>query len=430
MLREPATHTHWLRRAACAGLGLATMSLVSCGSGGDLSNTGGGNDPGNGGGTGGGVSGPGEPGVPLGWAPEFTVENDSSSERTETVLASVPFPFGHHTDTEELVVSGHQTGWRVLQRWRDGSIRVAQAQFTDTFGPSETKTYYVAGGSLSQSGSFVQNSWVANAAGSLQIGAEVLDTFDVSYRSFASGEGETLTETPLHRVKRHRTYHTAASGGIGRDYLTSTFYLQEFRDVPVVVVDWVLGNDYHGSDAPNGSTDPNMYALGGADINEACFLVGGESVTPLPFRASHNEIDAGQSLSGGLTGFEVLSDSWMGDGQTRRYRFVLYVAHQNADPVDIQRWSDTAQAIQEDPLYPLATHDSWNTTGSLGLLGGPLGPPSAMADSETPATSRPPLHSEAETRLMTVIALARQGDYDRAIDDLSLIHISEPTRPY
>ena len=78
----------------------------------------------------------------------------------------------------------------------------------------------------------MQNAWVANAAGSLQIGAEVLDTFNVSYRSFTSGGGETLAETPLHRVKRHRTYHTAASGGIGRDYLTSTFYLQEFRDVP------------------------------------------------------------------------------------------------------------------------------------------------------------------------------------------------------
>ena len=64
---------------------------------------------------------------------------------------------------------------------------------------------------------------------------------------------------------------------------------------------------------------------------------------------------------------------------------------------------------------------------ALGLLGGPLGAPSAMADSETPATSRPPLHSEAETRLMTVIALARRGDYDRAIDDLSDLIDERPT---
>ena len=385
MLRELATHAHYLRRLACAGIGLTILSLAGCGSGGGLESNSGGNEPGNGSepGSGGGVGGPGEPGAPLGWAPEFTVENDSSSERTETILASVPFPFGHHMHTEELVVSGHQTGWRVLQRWRDGSIRVAQAQFTDTLGPNEQKAYHVAGGSPSQSGSFVQNAWVANAAGSLQIGAEVLDTFNVSYRSFTSGGGETLTETPLHRVKRHRTYHTAASGGIGRDYLTSTFYLQEFRDVPVVVVDWVLGNDYLGSDSPNGSLDPNMYALGGADINEARFLVGGQGVTPLPFRASHNEIESGQSVAGGLTGFEVMSNSWIGDGQTRRYRFVLYVAHQNASPGDIQRWSDTAQAMQATPLYPLATHQSWNTTGSLGLLGGPIaGPTNSWARAE------------------------------------------------
>ena len=132
MLRELATHAHYLRRLACAGIGLTILSLAGCGSGGGLESNGGGNEPGNGSepGSGGGVGGPGEPGAPLGWAPEFTVENDSSSERTETILASVPFPFGHHMHTEELVVSGHQTGWRVLQRWRDGSIRVAPVSYT------------------------------------------------------------------------------------------------------------------------------------------------------------------------------------------------------------------------------------------------------------------------------------------------------------
>jgi hypothetical protein len=361
------------------------LLLAGCGSGGGTaSNIGGGG--GNGGGdpgTGGGPGAPGEPGVPLGWTPEFTVENATASERTETILASVPFPFGHHVTTDALVVSGHQTAWRVLQRWRDGSIRVAQAQFTDTLAANQTKTYHVAGGSQALVGSFQQNAWVANAQSSLQLGAEVRDTFDVAYRAFATGAGEVLTETPIHRVARHRAYHLAASGGIGRDYLTSTFYVQEFRDVPVVVVDWVLGNDYLGSDNPGGATDRNLFALGGVDVNEARFLVGGTGVTALPFRPSQNAIEAGQSAGGGLTGFRVMQGDWIGDGQTRRYRFVLPVIHPNATVGDSQRWNATAQAMVTMPQYPLATHASWNTTGSLGLLGGPIaGPGDSWARAE------------------------------------------------
>lgn len=286
------------------------MLFAGCGSGGGERGLA--SDPGSGGGPG----APGEPGVPLGWTPEFQVTNFATSERTETLLASVPFPFGHHTSTGSLVVAGHQTAWRVLQRWRDGSIRVAQAQFTDALAAGQTKTYSVAGGTPSLGGSFTRNTWVTTVLPTLQIGAEVRDAFNVAYRSFTSGTGEVLAETPLQRVARHRTYHTATSGGIGHDSLTSTFYVQEFRDVPVVVVDWVLGNDYLGSDAPNGSSDRNLYPLGGVDVDEARFLCGGQGVTALPFRPTQNAIDAGASVGGGLTGFRVLNQDWLGDGQT------------------------------------------------------------------------------------------------------------------
>jgi hypothetical protein len=60
--------------------------------------------------------------------------------------------------------------------------------------------------------------------------------------------------------------------GINRDFLSSTFYVTEFRDQPVVMVDWLLGNDYLGADFPNGSTDPNKYPLGSIDVNAAAFL--------------------------------------------------------------------------------------------------------------------------------------------------------------
>ena len=380
----PATNANLLLRAIVAGLALAPLTLLtSCGAGGEeRSLTGGPGNPGNPG-SGGGPGASGEPGVPLGWTPEFKVTNDATTERTETVLASVPFPFGHHQSTASLVVSGHQTAWRVLQRWRDGSIRVAQAQFTDTLAAGETKTYQVAGGTPSLSGSFTRNTWVTTAAPTLQIGAEVRDTFNVAYRAFTSGDGEILTQTPLHRVARHRTYHTASSGGIGRDSLTSTFYVQEFREVPVVIVDWVLGNDYLGADNPAGSTNRNLYPLGGVDINEARFVCGGQGVTALPFRPTFNAIEAGTNLGSGLTGFRVLNNDWLGDGQTRRYRFVLQVVPPGASQTDATRWQQTAQAIVGVPTYPLATHASWSTTGSLGLLGGPIaGPANAWARAE------------------------------------------------
>ncbi len=365
-----APHATSLRHAVFTSVVAGLLFLSGCSSGGDTrSNSGG--PPGNGGGPG----APGEPGVPLGWTPQFTVTNDGTAERTETILVSVPFPIGHHQDTSQLVVSGHQTAWRVLQRWRDGSIRVAQAQFTDTLAASQTKTYSVAGGSQSLNGSFTRNAWVSNAAPTLQIGAEVRDTFQVAYRAFATSGAEVLTETPVHRVQRYRTYHTAAAGGIGRDYLTSTFYVQEFRDVPVVIVDWVLGNDYLGTDNPAGSSNRNLYPIGGVDVNEARFLVGGIGVTPLPFRPTQNAIEAPQALGSGLTGFRVMNNEWIGDGQTRRYRFVLSVIHPSASPTDNQRWSSTAQAMVAVPTYPLATWSSWNTTGSLGLLGGPIAGP-------------------------------------------------------
>ena len=45
--------------------------------------------------------------------------------------------------------------------------------------------------------------------------------------------------------------------------------------MPVVIVDWVLGNDYLGADNPAGSSNRNLYPLGGVDINEARFVCGG-----------------------------------------------------------------------------------------------------------------------------------------------------------
>src|SRR5262249_49923352 len=145
----------------------------------------------------------------------------------------------------------------------------------------------------------------------------------VAYRATWQAATEVVQETPLVRVQRHRGYHRSTGApGIRRDYLTSTFYVTEFRDQPVALVDWVLGNDYLGADDPHGSHDPNLYPLGGVDVRAAMFLQRGSDLA-LPYRPATEAIAPGAPTADGFTAFPVLQDTFLGDGQTRRYRFLL-----------------------------------------------------------------------------------------------------------
>ncbi len=359
---------------------LCLALLAACsGSGGDTGNSGG--DPGSGGGGGGGGGGSGNP---LAVVLEFSVANSASIDRTETIRASVPFPRGGYPSLANLIVSGFQTAWLPMQTWPDGTVKVAQAQFTDTLLAGSTKTYHVARDETAQTGPFVRNAWVGQAA-AMQIGAEVRDTFSVTYRALASGAGTVVQETPFVQTKRWRTYHTASSGGIGRDYLSSMFYTTEFRDLPFVVVDWVLGNDYLGTDnIPSGNNDPNLRPLGCVDVKLARFLCKGVQGSQA-YRPTEEGISAAQSIGDGFTAFQVMQDTFLDDAQTRRYRFLLRCEPSNANPIDVSRWRGVATAMLQNPLYPLATHATWEDTSAAGLLGGPIAGPAdsrARADAD------------------------------------------------
>ncbi len=383
----------WPRHlAVCAALafgacGVGTEEDGGAGGGGGTTSggpTGGGQEPGGDPGAGGGPGAPGGTGNPLEVVLDFSVENDSTFARTETIRASVPFPRGGYTtaDLDNMVVSGHQTAWMPMQFWPDGRVKLAQAQFTDQLAPSEAKQYLVARDEAALTGAFERNPWVTQF-GDLQFGAEVRDTFQVPYRSFATGTGELLQTSPLVETRRYRTYHEAVSGpGIGRDYLTSTYYVTEFRDMPYVFVDWVLGNDYLGADDPAGSADPNLYALGDADVRAAYFLCKGATEC-MPYRQATENIQPATAL-GDYDGFKVMQDTYLSDGQTRRYRFVLRFEPSGAAQADKDRWRDTADAILQKPMYALASHSAWEQTAAAGLVGGPLEGPS---DSKSRATS-------------------------------------------
>ncbi|MBP8299428.1 MAG: hypothetical protein KA020_03620 [Planctomycetes bacterium] len=367
---------HWNRflRGGRASLLVLGLGLAACGAGGtEASNSGGGGgNPGNGGGPGGG----GGSGNPLDIVLEFSVENGANTSRTETVRASVPFPKGGYSSLANLIVSGYQTAWMPMQYWPDGTIKIAQAQFTDTLDAGQTKTYRIARDETAQTGSFTQNSWVSEVGGGLQLGAEVRDTFSVAYRSVTSGNGTVLQESPFVRTRLWRTYHTVVgSGGIGRDYLSSTFYATEFRDMPFMLVDWVIGNDYLGADTiPPGNTDPNLRPLGCVDVMSAKFLCKGMSAAQ-PYRPDEEAISPAGALIDGFTTFEVMQNTYLDDAQTRRYRFLLRFEPPNANAFDISRWRTVATDMLEHPLYPLATQPTWEATEAAGLLGGPIAGP-------------------------------------------------------
>lgn len=378
----PVTRTGLRRAASRAALVTATL-LASCSGGG-------GDSPGNTtGGPGGG--GPGGGGQGGGWGralsitPRFTVENTHDGARTDTVLASVPFPKGMISDLTAVGVAGRATAWLPLQLWADGSVRVAQAQFTDDFAAEETKSYEVVRDVTPLSGGFQPNAWVDRNGRDLRLAVRVRDTHGKAYRAEADAfGGEVLQDTPLVKVTRKRVYHEPAENGcIPRDYLTSTFYVQEYRDIPFVTIDWIIGNDYLGADDPEGSTDPNLYPLGGVDVNEASVMFRGADEVRA-YRPDWHAVDA-PVVESGWTRFTAMRDTYIDDGQTRRYRFFVRFEEPGAAPAEAQRWQAAFTARVEHPAFAICDIDTWQLSAGLGLHGGPIDAPSraeewALAD--------------------------------------------------
>jgi len=435
------TYIH--RHSLVAFLGIALLSTSWGCSAGEVENPG----------AGGGPGGPGATGNPLDVVLEFAVANDHSTARTETFCASVPMPKGGYTQTSlnNMIVSGHQTAWMPLQFWPDTTVKVAQAQFTDTLEAGETKTYRVARDEPALTGAFQRNPWVALGAGGLQVGAEVRDTNHVAYRGFATGAGTVVRTSPLVQTMRWRTYHMPINGqtGIGRDYLASTFYATEYRDMPYVVVDWILSNDYLGADTePAGNTDPNLRALGTVDVRSAKFLCSGASAID-PYRPAENAITGPAPLDG-FQSYEVMQETWLGDAQTRRYRFLLRFEPAGAQPAELAKWQQTATALVQTPLHPLATQQTWEDTAAGGLVGGPItGPADSLSrargefeswrntsawfgtwgsrgDAVATATTGTPRNHPMSPEL----AHAIQGGHPRLLEKLEQLAWAQAMRPY
>ena len=311
--------------------------------------------------------------APASYVARIEVQNRGGA-RTETVCASVPFPWGRVTDLNNWTLAGRSTAWRVLQRWPDRSVRVAQAQWVETLAANATLELDVVPGPA-MAGPFVPHA--VFDTGLPWFGSEVEDTFGAVHGAGWTDSAVVLHETPLLRVRRFRTYHGSPTSSLGRSYLSATYYLTEFSQQPWVLADCVLGNDYLGADSPNGSSDPNLYPLGDIDVKAARFVTTQWNQS-LPYRGSSEGIGT-PVVAGTTTTFPLLQNTFLADGQTRRWRFLLLRDdwRQSAAMQAVQRAS--AAAAIGAPLLPLATHASWRATHALGLLGGPGTAPSDAA---------------------------------------------------
>ena len=386
----------------------------------------------------------------------FKVDNEyTAGTRKETIRASVPFAKAQvqSSDLDNLVVSGHETAWLPLQYWNDGSIKIAQAQFTDTLdGESgeDTKTYALA----SAVGMALQGSFQAHPNVNIEIGTEVHDTNDVPYLGFISGAGEVIQTTPLVETRFYRYYHEVSAGMTGiqrdgspRDYLATNVYITKFRDIPISVVDWVIANDYLGSDSPGGSTDPNLYPLGAVDVNNAYFLASGMQQI-YAYRANKDNLVWAQTRPTGHIGWRPLTNTYIGDGQTRRYRFIL--RSWVPDQAERELSQRTSEAMQTDPMFPLASKIAWQDSSAAGLLGGPIdGPADSLSraqneystfennsyrfgtwgdrfDAKTSSQTGTPRNQG----LTEPLAHAIQGEYPKLLRKLEAMAKIQSARPY
>lgn len=345
---------------------MLALALASCGGGGATS---GGDGPPNTG----GISW-----VNKNYGPpdsSFIVQNDWSADRTEIAMASVPFGPGQVKDLAQVGIVGKETCWRALHRWPDGSVKIAQAQFVDTFKAKSKQSYRVTTDGSGTTAPFAPHPWTASKIDSFVMIPKVIDDDGVPYFGLISGPGEVRSETKLSRTRFWRTYlyNSNSQLGIKRDFLTARFYITEYRDMPFLSVEFVIGNDYQGADNPT-SNDKNLRPLGAVSFQKLeLHLIGGwarlhnrsQQWVDWPTWDDVNRTEV----------WTLLENTHLDDGQTKMYHFEVYLEEPSASQAERNRWRSSWEALSDAPLRALATYETWRHTDALGLCGGPAGRP-------------------------------------------------------
>jgi hypothetical protein len=320
-------------------------------------------------------------GVPV--EQEVIVNSDSPTgiSRLQAVNVSVPFSRGQSKpkDLEKMGVDGRKTAWRVLQSWGDGSVRVAQAQFVDTFEGGQSRRYKIVKETSAALDPFAPHPWIARQKGKFTVMPEVVDDDGVSYYGLITGEGTLLHSSYFSRTRFWRLYlyNLNPNAGIKRDFLAARVYMTEFADMPFVATDLVVGNDYLGADDPKGSKDKNLYPLDAVSFKEIKIHVAAP-YTEIRMRERHGIQSGVWNASAGSKTFVALQNTHLDDGQTKLWSILSYLEDPAAPKVDRDAWKLTWQEEVDRPLRPMADRKSWQGSEALGINGGPTtGPANA-----------------------------------------------------
>ena len=359
---------------------LATLVVIAAGCGaGDPSDTGGGGN-GNGNGGGGNRDEIGKPGPGKQLKQEFIVVNEGQTERTQTVLASVPFPEGGVKDLANLSIKEHWTSWRTLQKWADGLVKIGQAQFTATLKPDERRLFHLVKDSRAANKAFSAHAWTRKQEGKFGIVVEVIDDYGVSYYAIPD-EGKLLHSSYHAQTRFWRLYlHSIdKSKGIKRDFLACRLYMTYYRDVPFVDLEIAIGSDYLGADDPKNSTDPNDYVLGPVHFKKL-FLHTVNGKIRMRQRDKQGVAPVNRDVVNKRDTYTLLSDTWLDDGQTKYWNCVILMDDESAERAERDRWNANWLESADRPLRPLATLASWQSTDALGIHGGPVTGPKLSYD--------------------------------------------------
>ena len=263
---------------------------------------------------------------------KFTVLNTSDVARDEYLCVSIPFKPGQ-VALNKLVIEGKPTGWRVLTRYPDKSVMIAQAQAKLALKPNEKATFKIVPGEALPVPMDVVEPVLKLTLELTTEGGKVLKA--------AVKRGKTLEQTGLRTVARYRGVITNADG---KEPLGITVYKETWHNHSRGHMDVMIASDSLHKPLPV------------VKFKQLALVAEGIRLAPLwPQKEGQIEV----TTEGQRTRVVLLGSDYIGDNTGKAYRFAY-------GPID----DGYVETMAGRPLYPLATPATFKARqAAIGILG-------------------------------------------------------------
>lgn len=309
----------------------------------------------------------------------ITAKNLSDLPRIEWVRASVPFARGKFAADKPIPfhVDKRPTEWRVLQRWPDGTVKSAQAQWLDAVDSGRAIQRKLVAGQK-RAVPFLLHPAISDSVAEFRLTTSVVDRDGVPYLATArpfetpGSHVEVLHGNNATYSVRTRDYHrNPTNQGIGRDLFSQTCYWTFFSQLPLAVVDVVVANDYLGADKPK-SQDPNLYPLGDIGFRSLdLFVRKAEGSVRWPVKNKTGPHLRNTFAKPSLH-VQLLREDYLGDAQGKRWRVVLFFDSPKFTDTERLIWRTVAESWRKTSLIPTVDLATWQRTKGFGIYGGPV----------------------------------------------------------